>query len=250
MKRSAFISDIIFAFFIVGLFTLCLFRYQRIPLSLSFTLALLCGGLASGAYAAFLQNKRKYHFLKKSEEALKQKFSLHLVLLSDDQKTEFFRKMLSTEEYPAKRIGKLRICTNEAFYFLKLTIAPVSADDVAACSRLKTNKRKILLCLQIDNNARILCKQLHIDVKTDEDVFVLAKSKNALPTTYLGEENTTKKTHRRIRLCCSKSNARRFVLSGALILLTSLLTPFSYYYIVIGGLLFIAAIFIRIFGYE
>lgn len=250
MKKSAFISDIIFAFFTVFLFTICLFRYYRISLIVAFLLALLCGILASGACAAFLQNKRKYHFLKKSEEAVKDKFSLHLVLLSDEQKTELFQKILSTEEIPARRVGKLRLCTHNTFYFLKFTLAPVCADDVAVFARLKTNKQKILLCLQIDDSARALCKQLQINVNTAQDVYVLAKSKDALPEHFLGDENTSQKTHRKIRLWCSKSNARRFLVSGALILLTSFLTPFSYYYIVMGSLLFLAAAFVRIFGRE
>ena len=250
MKKSAFISDIIFAFFTVFLFTICLFRYYRISLLVAFLLALLCGILASGACAAYLQNKRKYHFLKKSEETIKDKFSLHLALLSDEQKTELFQKILSSEEISARRVGKLRLCTNDAFYFLKFTLTPVCADDVAVFARLKTNKQKILLCLQIDDSARALCKQLHIEINTAQDVFVLAKSKNALPDQFLGDENTNQKNHRKLRLWCSKSNARRFLVSGALILLTSFLTPFSYYYIVMGSLLFIAAAFVRIFGRE
>ena len=250
MKKSAFISDIIFAFFTVFLFTLCLFRYCQIRLWTSILLAFLCGTLAGGACGAFLQNKRKYHFLKKSEEAIKQKLSLHLVLLSDEQKTEFFRKILSTKEMEARRFGRLRIFTKEEFYFLKLTLAPVHADDVASFSRLKTNKRKILLCLEIENDAKALCKQLQIDVKNAEEVFVLVKSNDALPATFLGEENADKKTRRRMRLWFSKNNCRRFLISGTFILLSSFLTPFSYYYIVMGSLLFIAAAFVRIFGYE
>ena len=136
------------------------------------------------------------------------------------------------------------------FYFLKFTIAPVSADDIASLSRLKTNKSKILLCLQIDEQAKNLCKQLHIQIKTAEEVFILVKSHNSLPENYLGEEQPLNKRERRLKLCFSKSNSRRFLVSGALILIASLLTPFSYYYLLFGSALFLAAIFIRIFGYE
>ena len=250
MKKSAFISDIIFTFFVVFLFSLCLFRHRRIDLWLACLLAVFCGALASGAIAAFLQNKRKYHFLKKSEEAIKQKLSLHLVLLSDEQKTAFFQKILSSDSCAANRFGRLRIFTDKEFYFLKFSIAPVTADEIASLSRLKTNKEKILLCLSIDEAAKNLCKKLHIQVKTAEEVFGLVKSHDALPDVFLGEEDSVKKRDRRMKLCFAKNNSRRFLVSGALILITSLFTPFSYYYLIFGSLLFLTAVFVRIFGYE
>lgn len=250
MKKSAFISDILFTFFAVALFSLCLFRYQRIPLPLAFLLALLCGVLASGAVGAILQHKRKYHFLKKSEEALKEKLSLHLALLSDEQKTDFFKNILSNKNVEAKRFGRLRLTTDKEFYFLQFTIAPVTADQAAAFSRLKTNKEKILLCLDIDNQARTLCQQLQIQVKTAEDVFVLVKSKNAMPDVFLGDTTPIRRRDKLMKISFAKSNSRRFLTSGSLILLASFLTPFSYYYLVFGTLLFLAAFFVRIFGYE
>ncbi len=250
MKKSAFISDIIFTFFTVALFSLCLFRYQRIDLPLAFFLACICGVLASGAIGAIIQHKRKYHFLKKSEEALKQKLSLHLALLSDEQKTEFFKNVLANENGEPNRFGRLRLASDKEFYFLQFTLAPVSADQIAAFSRLKTNKEKILLCLDIDNQARALCKQLQIQIKTAEDVFILVKSKNKLPEHFLGDTLPMRRRDRLIKISFAKSNSRRFLVSGSLILLTSLITPFSYYYLIFGTLLFLTALFVRIFGYE
>ncbi len=250
MKKSAFISDIIFAFFITFLFSLCLFRYHRLALWTAFFLALLCGSLAGGAIAAFLQSKRKHHFLKKSEEQTKQKLSLHLALLSDEQKTRFFQNLFSTQETPAQRFGKLRIITNDAFYLLKFTLAPIQADDILAYSRIRTSKQKILLCLDIDNNARLLCKQLQIKIRVAEDVYVLVKEHDMLPQYYLGSETNLDKQKRRRKLWFAKSNCKRFLVSGALLLIMSLLTPFISYYLVISAFLFILAICVRIFGYE
>ena len=250
MKKSAFISDIIFAFFITFLFSICLFRYHRLALWTAFLLATLCGSLASGAVAAFLQHKRKHHFLKKSEEQTKQKLSLHLALLSDEQKTVFFENLFSTEEMSVRRFGKLRIITNDAFYFLKFSLAPVHADDILAYARIKTNKQKILLCLDIDNDARLLCKQLQIEIHTAEDVYVLIKEHDALPETYLGSETKLDKQNRRRKLWFAKKNCKRFLLSGSLLLITSFITPFAYYYLVMGCILFIIAACVRIFGYE
>ena len=117
-------------------------------------------------------------------------------------------------------------------------------------SRLKTNKEKILLCLDIDNQARALCKQLQIQIKTAEDVFVLVKSRNKLPEHFLGDTVPIRRRERWLKISFAKSNSRRFLLSGSLILLASLITPFSYYYLIFGTLLFLTALFVRIFGYE
>lgn len=247
MKRSAFISDIIFTFFLAGLFSLCFFRYLSVSLPVSFLLALLCGGLSAGAVGALLKSKRAKFFLKKSDEAQKRKFLLHLSLVSDEEKTGYFQTLFA-EALP-RRLGKLRLATNEAFYFLSFRFAPVSADDAARYTRWKTSGKKILLCNAIDEDALDLCRRFQIEVITGDGVYALAKEKNALPTRYAGDESGEDKKRRRLKLCFSRSNSKRFFLGGALVLLTSLLTPFPYYYLVFGSLLLLAAALIRIFGY-
>ena len=246
MKKSAFISDILVTFFLVGLFTLCFFRYLGSSLIGSFALATLCGALAAGAVGAILQSKRARFFLKRSDETQKQKFLLHLSLISDERITQFFQNLFS-EDLP-KRLGKLRLATKDAFYLLRFRFAPVSADDAAAFSRLKTAGKKVLLCNVIDEDALQLCKRLQIEVRTGDSVYAMVKERDALPDRYVGEETPVDKKQRRLRLCFSKSNAKRFFVGGALILLTSLITPFPYYYLVFGSVLLLVAALIRFFG--
>ena len=111
MKKSAFISDLIFTFLAAGIFTLCLFRYLRIDLFPSFLLAVVCGALAACAVGAFLASRRKTHFLKKSDEAQKEKLLLHLCLLSDVQKTNYFYNVLRKQYAEARRFSRLRVAT-------------------------------------------------------------------------------------------------------------------------------------------
>ena len=249
MKKFAFLSDVLFSFFVSFLFTLFLFRYMRIALPLAFTLALLCGGLTASAVGAILQTRRKNLYLKKSDEALKEKLLLHLALLSDEGKTQFFQHALSSEDAPTSRFGRLRLTTKTNFYFLNFSLAPVCADDIASLSRLKTGKQKVLLCSQIEESAFSLCTRLGIEVKTGEWVYKQLKERELLPEEYLGDE-PVKKRKLRIKLWFSKSNAKRFLIGGALVLLLARLTPFYYYYLLLGSLLLLAAVFIRIFGYE
>lgn len=249
MKKSAFVSDVIFAFAVSFLLSLCLFRYLQIGLWLSFFLALACGLLTAAAAVAILRVKRKHFFLKRSDEAQKEKLLLHLALLSDNEKTEFFLKFLSLNEH-AQKFGQLRIFTKTAFYFLNFNLLPVNADDIAKYSRLKTGKQKILLCSKIEEPAFALCSRLSIQVKTGEEIYALLKKANALPESFLGEENADKKHKRRLRLWFSRRNSKRFLVAAALVLATSVLTPFSYYYWLFGASLLLASVFVRIFGYE
>ena len=250
MKRSAFISDIIFAFFAAFLFTLCLFRYLGLVLLSAILFAFVCGVLTAASVGSFLKSKRRTFFLKKSDEAQKEKFLLHLALLSDEGKTQFFLERLSSEQLPAKRFGRLRIYTTEAFYALRFSFIPVNSDDILRFSRLKTGKQKILLCTKIEETAYTLAEKLEIKILTGDEVYALLKEKNALPEMYLGEETAKSKRKRHFRLWFSRANAKRFLIAAILLLITALLSPFPYYYIVSGGVLLLSSLCIRIFGYE
>lgn len=248
MKKTAFISDIIFTFFFAAFAALFLFRYLGIQLWLSVLLCALCGGLAAFIVGSILHLRRKTTFLKKSDETLKQKLLLHLALLSDREKTEFFR--VGLEDRPLKKFSPLKVYGEENFYFLHFKFTPVSADEVAAISRLKTDKQKVLLCAEIEESAGRLCQRLNVQVWTGADVYERLKRNERLPQTYLGAENADAKTDRRKRLWFSKRNAKRFLASAALILFSSFLTPFTYYYLAFAGILLLSALFVRIFGYE
>ena len=259
MKKSAFISDVIFNFFTGTLFTLCVFRYLGAGFTLALVLSLPCGTLLAAAFAAYRQSKRKTIFLKRSDTAQKEKLLLHLALLSDEAKTSFFQDVFSTHSpserkseatLPVKRLGKLRLYTTNEFFFLHFKIHPVTADEVVALSRLKTNKPRTLFCAQIEDPAYALCEQLGIQVKTGEAVYCFLKACDALPEKYLGEESSTNKRKRRLQLWFAKGNSKRFLVAGGLVLLTSLFSPFPYYYLVFSGVLLLASILVRVLGYE
>ncbi len=250
MKRSAFISDVIFAFFTAFTVTLCLFRFWRISLWLSLLLAVICGGLTAAAVGALLQSKRKTYFLKKSDEAQKERLLMHLNCLSDEGKTKFFMERLSDSETPVKRFGRLRLYTPDVFYFIRFSFAPVSSDELLSCARFKTGKQKVLLCSKIEDTAYALAERFRIEVFTGEKVYTLLKAQNRLPETYSTEESKTERRSRHIRLWFSKKNAKHFLTAAILCLLTSLLSPFPYYYLLFGGAMLLTAVFIRIFGYK
>lgn len=250
MKKFALFSDICFTFFISGIFSVFFFKSLKLRTATALLLAVLCGALTAFSVGAYLVYRRKNIHLKHTDEAEKQKFLLHVSLLSDEAKTTLFQRLLSSPEKPCKRFGRLRLFTETDFYFLKFAFAPVSADDVATLSRLKTGKRKTLFCNEIDEPALALCQRLSIDVKTGDEIYLLCKESDALPKVYLGEPTPSSKRKRQLHLFFSKKNARRFLTGGATLLLFAGISPYAFYYIAVGIVLLLSAIFIRIFGYE
>ena len=259
MKKLAFISDLIFTFFVSFLFTACFFRYLQISLFPALALSAVCGALTTCAVAAFLHARRKKFFLKKVDAECKDKLLLHLALSTDDEVTDFFLRYfeqttepssIDTEHATAPTSHTPRqISTADDYYFLQFTIAPVTSDDVAKLFRVQTEKSKTLLCAAITDQAAALCAQLHIRYRTGNEVYTALKQANALPAIFLGSDNVPKRK-RRFKLWFSKANARRFLSSAAMVLLVAYLTPFFHYYLIFGVALLLTAVFVRIFGYE
>ena len=67
MKKIAYYSDLLFCFFAVGIFCLCYFRHQNLPLLLALLLGGSFGASASLFLSVFLSKKRNAVLLKKRE---------------------------------------------------------------------------------------------------------------------------------------------------------------------------------------
>ncbi len=245
MKKSAYFSDVFFSFLLVAFITLLLFRHFSLSLALAFPLAFSCGILAACAIASLLKSKRKHLDLKKSDESQKRKLLLHLALLSSEAQTSFFSRVLTAE-----RVSSLRLSTADTIYSLFFRFAPVSADEIAKLFRQKTAKAKCVLCDRIEDEAKKLCEVLDIRVKTGEEVYALVKERELLPKNYLGQETPPDKTKRRLQTAFSKTNSRRVFVSGLLLLITSVFTPWRTYYLIFSFILLLTALLVRIFGYS
>lgn len=248
MKKSAFISDVLFYGLLVGTFTLCLFRFLRLRLFTSVMLGGVCGILSACAATSLLMQRRKNFSLKRSEEGKKERLLEHLCLLSDEKKTQLLCSAFSkSTQSTVRQMGKLRMAGEENFYFLHLKFAPVTADEVASAARWKTGKQRVLVCNLIEENALALGEKLGVRICTGEDIYQAVKTAEELPDKFLGDVAKTPK--RRVRLWLSKRNAKGFFTGGLLLLLSSLFSPFPYYYLVFGGVLFLLAFCVKIFGY-
>jgi hypothetical protein len=190
--------------------------------------------------------------LKKSEALEREKFSLHLALSGNEANAELMKDFFLKQDPPLeiKRTGKNRLTSANTVFFLFFTVAPVTADEIAPFTRLKTHRKKILLCNKADETAQDVCRRFDIQIQTSESLFTEMKQRGVLPTTYLGDNTQAALKKQKFKLWFAKSNSRRFVLSAVLILLLSRFTPFYYYYLAFAVLLLFTAIFVRIFGKE
>ena len=251
MKKIAFISDLIFTFFVSFLCSVLLFRHLRLGLWLALALAVLCALLIAFSVGAYLYSKRKNVFMKKSEAVEREKFLSHLALSGNEANAELLKSLLLSQapNSQIKRTGKNRLTSADTVYFFLFTFSPITADDVAPFTRLKTHRKKILLCNKADETALDICGRFSIAIKTGDKLFDELKDANALPKTFLGD-TTNDAAKRKWKLWLSKSNSRRFLLSATLILLLARFTPFYYYYLAFGILLLFAAVLTRMFGKE
>lgn len=262
MKKSAFISDIIFAFLVIFLPAVCLFRYWRFPLAAAAALAALTGAFASLLTYFFLRRKREKLCLKKQDEETRDKLLLHLALQGKEENVKYFAEFFSAHDaeggkteapVDVKTNGRKevsRLETEDILFFPLFSVRPVDGDAVAAVLRVKSEKRKYLLCGELAPEAEKLCARFDIRAITGNEVYCILKKGEALPEHYLGEDTSAPKKKKRLRAWFAKSNSRRFLLGGTLILLTSLITPFPLYYIILGSALVLSAVFVRIFGYR
>ncbi|MBR2023796.1 MAG: hypothetical protein IJ996_04710, partial [Clostridia bacterium] len=97
MKKTAFISDILFTLLLSFLLSVVLFRLIGVRFFPALLLGAVCASLTALGVGAYLIHRRKRYFLKRSDETKKNKLLTHLALLSGERKTQFFRDIFSEE---------------------------------------------------------------------------------------------------------------------------------------------------------
>ncbi|MBQ8374670.1 MAG: hypothetical protein IJX98_03720 [Clostridia bacterium] len=255
MKKTAYFSDIIFTFTVVFLPLLCYLRYLSVPLLPAFLCAALAGVAVALFAAAILQKRSRRAELKSREQAEAEKLALHFALLTPYQAASFFKKQFApffdsqTAEIK-KRQGRYFLESEEFFCYLCFTAAPLSSNEALPLLSALSDKKKALFCNRLSGEAEEFLRRFDVQTVTIEEIYLALKSEAALPETLKGESAFSKKRKRRFSLWLKKSNSSRFLLGGAMLLLSSLFVPFPYYYLIFGGILVLSAALVRVFGYR
>ena len=245
MKKTAFISNLIFAFFVAFLFSLCFLRYQRISLLLSTFCSLLFASIVLLATYFPLDKRRKRLVVERREGERRDDLILYLSLLPERKCAEFFCPFFPF--YTIRVLGgTYALEGKDEVVFPFFTVRPFDGDLSAKIVRVETNKKKVLYTGTLSPEGKELLSRFFVEVHTKDEIYQMVKEKDLLPSSPLFHHTSPLKE--RAKIWFSKKNARSFFLSGIFLLLTSLITPFPFYYLVFGGLLLLATIFLRIYG--
>ena len=123
MRKSAYFSDLIFAFCAASLPALCFLRFYRIPLFWAILAALLFGIGITLIVAQGMRKRFSSRALKASEMREREMLSLHLAMLSEREQTAFFAERAETV------LGE-PITEKSKFEILSLRYASLQNDSV------------------------------------------------------------------------------------------------------------------------
>lgn len=263
MKKSAYYSDLIFTFALLGFCALFLLRYFKTPLIFSFILSVAFGLAGSYLLSLHLKKKRELFALKKSEEDEKDSLCFYLKLATKEERIEFFKPRLpfllsllnapnSTNEYTQTSdesdFNKLFLQGYAFFPIFKFN--EITCDDIAHFyPKLKQERSPVLLFDKATLDAQSLMEKLGIFNIDGNKLYKALKSNDAIPEEYPIKTAMPVKRKRR-NIAFAKSNSRRFFSGGAMILASSVFIPYPAYYVISGFLLLLTAVLVRIFGYR
>ena len=250
MKKSAYLSDLFFIFFAVFLFAVCYLRYLALPLYAALFIAALLSSAITLFASVLFKRKKNRIILRKAEEEEAEKLALHLALLTKKELMQFFKTALFQNFEVVVKKGECFARTEKETILLKFTPTPLTAESVLPLLYESGEQPAALYCYKLSPDAEKFCARFCISVTTIPELFQRLKRENTLPTAYKSERAFEKKKKLHFQLRFAKRNASRFFVGGCMLLFTSLLVPFPYYYLAIGGVLLLTALIVRTFGYA
>lgn len=258
MKKSAYYSDLFFAFSLSAFCALFLLRFWGVKLLIAIFPSLAFGLLCSALLAMKLRKKQKVFALKKSEEEEKERLFFYLRLAERDEAIDFLQARLPYLTADLKRNQHAEplstpsgVIEYDGFqFFPRFSFSELTPDDIAnAVKLLRALPNPVLLCDKLSETAQGLCEKLDLQVIQGNELYRKFKDANCLPEEFPLKLLPQKRLSRRA-VCFAKSNSKRFFKSGILLSACSFFTPFSIYYAVAAFVFFAVAALVRIFGYR
>ncbi len=146
-----------------------------------------------------------------------------------------------------KRSDGRVIETTTMVAYCRFRVTPLLADDTLPLITSPTDKTPILVCNALTDDAKSLINRFGVHAIYLDEVYAKLKEAELLPTKYHSAPAFSKRK-KRILSGFSKRNARPFLTGGAMVLVSSLYSPFPYYYLVFGVALTAVAVFVKVFA--
>ena len=253
MKKSAYFSDVAFAFTASFLPAICYLRYRGIPLAAAFFISLLFALGISLLTRLFLRRRYDEKQLKTYERKQAEMLAMHLAMLSQREQSLFCLERAQTlldekQGELQRKDGRFFIKTETRVAYCHFSLSPLTADQLLPILTYPTQLDTLLLCSGLTAEAKSLSARFSLRAIAVEEVYLRLKDAEQLPAEYKSAAAFTKKKKRRIQLWFQKSNAKPFLTGGSLVLVSSLFSPFPFYYLVMGCALILTSALVRIFG--
>ncbi len=247
--RFADLSDLLFYTVCAFVFSLSILRFYEAPLWLSCVCAAAIALSVGAIVFLLLYRSHRKKLLSKKEREEQEALLLHLALeqpervraallaalLADGRAAHCEKDVLSLDGTPLVPLFQME---------------PVGADEIALLLRKYGKEPFLIACNALSADAEKLLSSFGLKALCGEEVYSLFSRTQTVPSPLICGEIPRKTVRQKLRRSFSKSNARPFFVSGALLLLMSLFTFFPLYYVISGGILLFCAVAVRLFGYA
>ncbi len=249
--KLSILGDLFFFFFIAFFIIFYYLRYNVFNFILSLTISAIISAILTFIFAYFCisQNNKKVATAFDKSEIEKLKYEL--CFYDNDELNNLIRSLLDAKNLAYKKLkDKLYLEEQNAFIvWLFKQEKLVSTDIIDVVKKCKGDQKIIVFCNEISLESLSLIKKCNLPIKTVTvaEFYSLLKKYSLLPEITIktdgkkGIKNTLKKIF-------NKQKAKPFIISGAVITLSSSLLNYPTFYIVIGTILMIIGTYLHFFA--
>lgn len=252
LKLSIF-GDLFFFFFIAFFIIYYYLRYNVFNFTLSLTFSAIISAILTCVFAAFsiIQNNKKETSAFDKNEI--EKLKCELCFYDSDKISTLICALLDAKNLAYKKVkDKLFLEEQNAFVtWIYKQEKLISTDIIDVVKKCKGEHKIIVFCNDISFEAQSLIKKCNLPIKTVDvtSFYSLLKKYSLLPeiTIKTNVKNTFKE---KLKGVFNKKNAKPFIISGAVIMLSSTLLYNPTFYIVIGSILMIIGSYLHFFAKD
>ena len=217
---------------------------------ISLTLSLIIGFIILKTILHFQNKKYSKFAIEKEEKKLIEETNFYLRTMNKKNQLNFFSSILSN--YSTKKVKGGILINNKVLLFIELQEDSLSPKNILEFY-IKTKEYQkvypninleeiIIICNDLSSSLKIFLtrfKDIKFTIFSPIETFALIKNHNCLPTEILDKKTQTHKKKLQISLIFNKKQAKTFYKCSALIYLSSLFVPFTKYYLITAGILFL-----------
>ncbi len=247
--RIAFLADLLFYSGSSLLLALGILRFYRTPMWAAVLCSILIALAVGGICFLLMYRSGRKKYMNKKELEEREALLLHLTLEKPERVRAALLAALLADEKAAHCEGDTLSVDGVPLVPL-FTMEPVGADQIAYLLREYGTEPFSVACNTLSHDAEKLLSSFGRSALCGDEIYRLFVKTDTIPSPLICGEIPRRTVKQRLRRSFSKSNARPFFISGALLMIMSLFTFFPLYYVISGGVLLFCAIAVRLCGYA